>query len=59
MGEQMQFLGVTAYLRYPDGDAAATWLTRVLGFGPVDPQRVVRNSNGGWRSEERRVGKEC
>src|SRR5262249_45026250 len=33
------------YLRYPDGDAAAEWLTRVLGFGPA---RSVRGPDGSW-----------
>lgn len=56
MTEETQFLGVTAYLRYPDGDAAADWLTRVLGFGPVDPRRVVRDSDGQWREGELVIG---
>jgi uncharacterized glyoxalase superfamily protein PhnB len=56
MNDQAQFLGVTAYLRYPDGDAAAEWLSRVLGFGPVDPRRVVRDGSGGWREGELTIG---
>lgn len=51
-----EFLGVTAYLRYPDGDAAAEWLTRVLGFEPADPQRVKRDADGRWREGELTIG---
>jgi hypothetical protein len=32
---QIAFTGVTPYLFYPDGDAAADWLLRVFGFGPA------------------------
>jgi uncharacterized glyoxalase superfamily protein PhnB len=56
MTEQTQFLGVTAYLRYPDGDAAAEWLTRVLGFGPLDPARVKRDDSGRWQEGELAIG---
>jgi uncharacterized glyoxalase superfamily protein PhnB len=56
MSHQTQFLGVTAYLRYPDGDAAAAWLSRVLGFGPVDPRRVKRDSGGRWEEGELAIG---
>jgi uncharacterized glyoxalase superfamily protein PhnB len=56
MSEQTQFLGVTAYLRYPDGDAAAEWLCRVLGFGPADPQRVMRDDSGRWQEGELVIG---
>jgi uncharacterized glyoxalase superfamily protein PhnB len=56
MSEQLQFTGVTAYLRYPDGDAAAEWLTRVLGFGPADPRRVMRDTDGRWREGELAIG---
>ena len=56
MSDQTQFLGVTAYLRYPDGDAAAAWLSRVLGFGPVDPRRVKRDSGGRWEEGELAIG---
>jgi uncharacterized glyoxalase superfamily protein PhnB len=56
MSDQEQFLGVTAYLRYPDGDAAANWLTSVLGFGPVDPARVKRDSSGCWQEGELVIG---
>lgn len=34
-----EFTSVTPYLRYPDGDAAVEWLTRVLGFGPSKAKR--------------------
>lgn len=47
------FTGATAYLYYPDGDAAAEWLTRVLGFGPA---RCVRDSAGRWAEGEVRIG---
>lgn len=47
------FTGVTAYLRYPDGDAAAEWLIRVLGFGPA---RCVRDQMGRWAEGEVRIG---
>ncbi|HEY2509061.1 MAG TPA: VOC family protein [Streptosporangiaceae bacterium] len=53
MTEQTEFLGVTAYLRYPDGDAAAEWLTRVLGFGPT---REVRDMDGRWLEGEIAIG---
>jgi len=56
MSDGTEFLGVTAYLRYPDGDAAAGWLSRVLGFGPVDPRRVKRDSDGRWQEGELRIG---
>jgi uncharacterized glyoxalase superfamily protein PhnB len=47
------FTAVTAYLYYPDGDAAASWLSRVLGFGP---SRCVRDPEGRWREGEVRIG---
>lgn len=53
MSDEAGFLGVTAYLRYPDGDAAAEWLTRVLGFGPT---RAVRDADGRWLEGEVDVG---
>jgi uncharacterized glyoxalase superfamily protein PhnB len=53
MTDQAGFLGITAYLRYPDGDAAAGWLTRVLGFGPA---RAVRDNDGRWLEGEIAVG---
>jgi uncharacterized glyoxalase superfamily protein PhnB len=56
MTDTTEFLGVTAYLRYPDGDAAAEWLTRVLGFGPVDPRRVKRDDSGRWQEGELVIG---
>ncbi len=56
MSDETEFLGVTAYLRYPDGDAAADWLSHVLGFGPVDPRRVKRDSDGRWQEGELAVG---
>jgi len=56
MSDATEFLGVTAYLRYPDGDAAADWLTRVLGFGPPDPRRVKRDGSGRWQEGELAIG---
>jgi uncharacterized glyoxalase superfamily protein PhnB len=56
VSDATEFLGVTAYLRYPDGDAAAEWLSRVLGFGPVDPRRVKRDSDGRWQEGELVIG---
>jgi uncharacterized glyoxalase superfamily protein PhnB len=53
MSDSSAFTSVTPYLRYPDGDAAAEWLTRVLGFGPV---RCVRDADGGWAEGEVRIG---
>jgi uncharacterized glyoxalase superfamily protein PhnB len=48
-----QFLSVTPYLRYPDGDAAVEWLTRVLGFGPA---RASRDADGHWYEGDIAVG---
>lgn len=48
-----QFLSVTPYLRYPDGDAAIEWLSRVLGFGPA---RGSRDADGHWYEGEIAVG---
>lgn len=48
-----QFLSVTPYLRYPDGDAATEWLTRVLGFGPA---RTSRDAEGRWYEGDITVG---
>lgn len=45
MSNHDTFLTVTPYLRYPDGDAAAEWLSRVFGFGPT---RVARDADGRW-----------
>ena len=53
MTDQTTFTGMTAYLYYEDGDAAADWLTRVLGFGPA---RAVRDSAGRWQEGTLRVG---
>jgi uncharacterized glyoxalase superfamily protein PhnB len=53
MGDRTEFLGVSSYLHYPDGDAAADWLIRVLGFGPA---RSVRDSEGRWREGEIAIG---
>lgn len=50
---EITFTGVTPYLSYPDGDAAAAWLQRVLGFGPV---RSSRGPDGGWAEGEVRIG---
>lgn len=33
------FLSLSPYLRYPDGDAAVEWLSRVFGFGPAESAR--------------------
>jgi uncharacterized glyoxalase superfamily protein PhnB len=52
MGE-ISFGGVTPYLYYPDGDAAAEWLQRVVGFGPA---RSMRGPDGGWAEGEVRIG---
>jgi len=53
MSDATTFTSVTPYLRYPDGDAAAEWLIRVLGFGPA---RSVRNADGKWAEGEIRIG---
>lgn len=53
MTENTAFLGISPYLRYPDGDTAAEWLTRVLGFGPA---QAVRDGNGHWHEGEIAVG---
>jgi len=45
MTQTPAFTSLSPYLRYPDGDAAAEWLTRVLGFGPA---RSVRGADGSW-----------
>jgi uncharacterized glyoxalase superfamily protein PhnB len=50
---EITFSGVTPYLFYPDGDAAAEWLQRVLGFGPV---RSTRGPDGSWSEGEVRIG---
>jgi uncharacterized glyoxalase superfamily protein PhnB len=47
------FTSVSPYLHYPDGDAAAQWLTRVLGFGPA---RSVRGPDGSWAEGEVAIG---
>lgn len=47
------FLSLTPYLRYPDGDAAVEWLTRVLGFGPA---RASRGADGRWYEGDISVG---
>lgn len=41
-----EFLSLTPYLRYPDGDAAFEWLHRVLGFGPARAGK--RGADGAW-----------
>ncbi len=54
MTEDAQFTSITPYLRYPDADAAADWLTRVLGFGPA---RVAsRDADSHWAEGEVRIG---
>lgn len=50
---QSQFTSLSPYLRYPDGDAAAEWLIRVLGFGPA---RSARGPDGQWAEGEVRIG---
>jgi uncharacterized glyoxalase superfamily protein PhnB len=47
------FTGVTPYLSYPDGDAAAAWLQRVFGFGPA---RSARGADGRWAEGEVAIG---
>jgi len=49
----MAFLSVTPYLRYPDADAAAEWLSRAFGFGPA---QCVRNAEGRWTEGTLQVG---
>jgi uncharacterized glyoxalase superfamily protein PhnB len=49
----VSFTGLTAYLYYPDGDAAAEWLTRVLGFGPAT---AARDAGGRWTEGKMEVG---
>ncbi|MGH8877180.1 MAG: VOC family protein [Stackebrandtia sp.] len=44
---------VTPYLRYPDGDAAAEWLTRVFGFGPT---QAARDEQDKWYEGHIAVG---
>jgi hypothetical protein len=56
MNETSKFLGISAYLHYPDGDAAAEWLSRVLGFGPPDQRKVVRDADGRWQEGELAAG---
>jgi uncharacterized glyoxalase superfamily protein PhnB len=53
MTQTPEFTTVSPYLFYPDGDAAAEWLIRVLGFGPA---RSVRAAGGGWAEGEVAVG---
>src|SRR5262249_9568104 len=45
MAQTPECTSISPYLRSPDGDAAAEWLTRVLGFGPA---RSVRGPDGSW-----------
>jgi PhnB protein len=49
----LAFASLTPYLRCPDGDAAAGWLCRVLGFGPA---RSVRTADGTWSEGEIAIG---
>jgi uncharacterized glyoxalase superfamily protein PhnB len=53
MAQIPEFTTVSPYLFYPDGDAAAAWLIRVLGFGPA---RSVRGPGGGWAEGEVAIG---
>ena len=50
---EISFTGVTPYLYYPDGDAAAAWLLRVFGFGPA---RSMRGADGRWAEGEVAIG---
>ena len=50
---KITFTGVTPYLYYPDGDAAAAWLQRVFGFGPA---RSMHGADGRWAEGEVAVG---
>ena len=47
------FTSLSPYLYYPDGDAAAEWLERVLGFGP---SRSMRGADDRWSEGEVRIG---
>ena len=53
MSEEITFTSVTPYLRYPDGEAAAQWLTRVLGFGP---SRSMPGPDSSWAEGEIAIG---
>ena len=53
MTETPEFTTLSPYLFYPDGDAAAAWLIRVLGFGPA---QSVRAPDGGWSEGEVAIG---
>ncbi len=53
MTNTVEFLSVSPYLYYPDGDAAAEWLQRVLGFGPA--QRVT-GADGRWAEGSVAIG---
>jgi uncharacterized glyoxalase superfamily protein PhnB len=53
MTQTPAFTSVSPYLYHPDGDAAAEWLIRVLGFGPA---RSVRGADGGWAEGEVAIG---
>ena len=50
---EITFTSLTPYLTYPDGDAAAAWLQRVLGFGPA---KCMRDSAGAWQEGEIAIG---
>ncbi len=56
MSDEPEFTTVTAYLHYPDGDAAADWLTRIAGFGPPNPARIKRDGAGHWQEGELAIG---
>lgn len=45
----VEFKSLSPYLRYPDGDEAVAWLTRVFGFGPA---RKVAGADGAWEEGE-------
>jgi len=56
MSDEPEFTTVTSYLHYQDADAAAEWLTRVVGFGPVNPARIKRDGAGHWQEGELAIG---
>lgn len=47
------FQSLTPYVRYPDGDEAADWLSRVFGFGPA---RAARDDSGAWYEGDLAIG---
>ena len=53
MTQSPSFTGLSPYLYYPDGDEAAAWLSRVLGFGPA---QCLRDGQGRWSEGQVAVG---